>query len=150
MGGPPRYSVFNWDIKLGTPDARTPEARLLVQKRDELVQHLGGSVTPLQRILVERAAMLQLLIGMYDGKILSGSYTNHDSAVYLAHVNSLRRVVWTLGLKKPLSPPDPIRAPEPEPAPPLSLQDRLRAERASRSVGTMPAVVNGGGRVRTR
>jgi hypothetical protein len=80
--------------------------------RDNFSAHLGGesALTPLQRVLVERAAMLQLRCAVLDHKILHGTFNGYDANSYLAFVNALRRTIALLELK-----------PEKTPAPPPSL-----------------------------
>jgi hypothetical protein len=78
--------------------------------REELIRHLGGTVTPPQRAMIERAAMLQLRCAALDRKILDGTFSEYDAKTYLAFSNSLTRTLARLGLEpqaaKPPTPAD--------------------------------------------
>jgi hypothetical protein len=105
----PKYGAYAKEIVLARPDGRTKEARLLHQMRAALFQHLGGEgkLSPPQRILVERAAMLQLRCAVLDAKILDASFSEFDAKTFLAFSNSLTRTMSALGLApaatKPMS-----------------------------------------------
>lgn len=87
-------------------DKRTREARLLRKVRDELHDHLGGTLTVTQRAMVERAAMLTLHISLMDAKALEGNgLAERDSRQYLAWNNALMKVLKALGTDKPKSKP---------------------------------------------
>src|SRR5215471_5782905 len=95
----PKLGAYSKEIVLARPDRRTREGRLLKQMRQELTRHLGGKLTPPQRVLVERAAMLQLRCAVFDKKIVDGSFSEYDSKVFLATSNSLSRTLKTLGIE---------------------------------------------------
>jgi len=95
----PKLGAYSKEIVLARPDKRTREARLLKQMRMELTRHLGGQLSPPQRVLVERAAMLQLRCAKFDQKILDGTFSEYDSKVFLAFSNSLTRTLKALGLE---------------------------------------------------
>ena len=95
----PKLGAYSKEIVLARPDRRTREARLLKQMRQELSQHLGGNPTPMQRALIERAAMLQLRCAKFDEKIIDGTFSEYDSKVFLAFSNSLTRTMKALGLE---------------------------------------------------
>ena len=97
----PKYGAFSKQIILARPDGRTREARLLRQTRVALFNHLGGEnrLTAPQRALVERAAMLQLRLSIFDAKVLDGTFSDYDAKVYLAFSNSLTRTMTALGLE---------------------------------------------------
>jgi hypothetical protein len=88
--------AYSKEIVLARPDGRTKEARLLRQVREALIRHLGGTVTPPQRAMIERCAMLQLRCAALDRKILDGSFTEYDAKTYLAFSNSLTRALKAL------------------------------------------------------
>jgi hypothetical protein len=70
------------------------------QVRTDLTRHLGGSLSPVQRALVERAAMLTLHVALFDAHALAGGKMSlQDSQKYLAYSNSLSRLLRHLGLK---------------------------------------------------
>ena len=82
-------------------DGRSPEGRILKNARLTLLEFVGPDATPIQRSLIERAAMLELRAAMLDAKIVNGSFTEYDSKVYNAIVNSISRVYRTLGIERP-------------------------------------------------
>jgi hypothetical protein len=87
-------------------DGRTREARLLQSVRDELTDHLGGSLTVTQSTMVERAAFLTLHIALMDAKALeSDGLSERDSRQYLAWNNALMRIMKSLGTDKPKAKP---------------------------------------------
>lgn len=96
--------------RLGNLDRRTFEAREFEQFRADLVEHVGGAPNVTQRALIERAAWMRLQIVMMDTKLGCGDFTEQDSRVYLAWVNSLGRLLARLGLEPPASakPADPM------------------------------------------
>jgi hypothetical protein len=96
----PKLGAYSKEIVLARPDGRSREARLLKQMRASLFQHLGGEdrLSPPQRVLVERAAMLQLRVATLDEKVLGGTFSEYDAKTYLAFSNSLTRTMTALGL----------------------------------------------------
>lgn len=108
----PKYGAYSKSIVLARPDRRTREGRLLRQMRHALFAHLGGeaSLTPPQRVLVERAVMLQLRVAKLDEKIIDGTFSELDSRTYLAFSNSLRRTLTALGLDAASSKPPSLDA----------------------------------------
>jgi hypothetical protein len=102
----PTYGAYAKDIVLARPDRRTREGRLLRQMREALFAHFGGEekLSAPQRVLVERAAMLQLRCATLDAKICDGTFSEYDSKVFLAFSNSLTRTMSALGLE-PTAPP---------------------------------------------
>jgi hypothetical protein len=81
-------------------DGRSPEGRILKNARKTLLEHVGGYevATPVQKSLIERAAMLELRAAMLDQKIIDGTFTEYDSKVYNAIINSITRVYKVLGI----------------------------------------------------
>jgi hypothetical protein len=45
--------------------------------------------------------MLQLRIAVLDKRIIDGTFTEFDSKTYLSWINSMRRMLSTLGLQPP-------------------------------------------------
>ena len=105
-----RYGAYDKAVLLAKPDGRTCEAKLLRESRAALFDHLGGEnrLTAPQRMLVERASMLQLRLAVLDRKILDRTFTEYDSKVYTACGNSLTRTLIALGIKG--APPTPPRS----------------------------------------
>jgi hypothetical protein len=97
----PKLGPYSKAIVLARPDKRTREARLLKASRLALIEHLGGEghLSPTQRALVERAAMLMLRCATLDRRVLDNTFTEYDSKVYLAFSNSLTRTMKALGLE---------------------------------------------------
>ena len=76
--------------------------------RESLIAHLGGSPSPVELRLIDRAALLSLHIAMFDQLALASGapLSERDSRAYLGFSNSLTRLLARLGIKgaKP-SPP---------------------------------------------
>ena len=133
-------------MRLAQPDGRTKEARLLRSMRRALIDQLGGEskLTPTQRTLIERAAMLQLRVAALDRRILDGTLTGYDHKSYISFCNALRLTMVALGLEAH-TPPSPkladylaskttayVPSPRIEPAQSPSLPDYLaRKQKAS-------------------
>jgi hypothetical protein len=81
-------------------DARTKEAALMRQVRDELTRYCGGNPNAVQRTIIERCCWLQLRIALMDRKLTEGTFTQIDSNVYLAWVGSLARTISRLRPRK--------------------------------------------------
>ena len=91
---------YSQQIILAHHDGRSKAGRLLKSVRKTLIEHLGGEdkITPLQRALVERAAMLQLQVSALDKLIIDGAHMEYDAKTYLAWSNSLTHTLRALGL----------------------------------------------------
>ena|ERR1041384_4763715 len=89
---------------LAKVDGRSREGRFLKCVRADLIEHLGGSPSAIERALVERAAWLSLRVAQLDAKMASDGFTEHDSRSYLAWSNSLARCLRELGLKPTVGP----------------------------------------------
>lgn len=81
-------------------DGRTREGRLLRAIQRDLVEHVGGSPSTAQRLLIEQAASLRLHLAMMDRRTAEGrELTERDGRQYLAWSNSLSKLLRHLGLK---------------------------------------------------
>lgn len=80
-------------------DRRSAVSKDLIYYRDSFLSGLGGpdNVSPQQRVLIERAAVLTVKVKLLEGALLSGSPTFPDQT-YLAYVGHLRRLLETIGL----------------------------------------------------
>jgi hypothetical protein len=89
---------------MGTVDGRTFEGRMMRKVRRELAEQLGGEdkLTPSQRLLIQRAAWLQLRCATLDARIVTGEFTSYDQASYAAFCNGLRRCLEALRQETPL------------------------------------------------
>jgi hypothetical protein len=90
-------------------DWRTREGQVLIAARAELTAHVGGNPNSVQKVLIERAAVLSLFIALMDARALeAGTMTSHDSKMYLAWVNALRLCLREIGVDeaKSAKPPD--------------------------------------------
>jgi hypothetical protein len=96
-----KLGPYSKEIQLGLVDGRTREGRLLAQMRRVLIEQVGGDPTPPQRILIERAAYLQLRCAKLDSRLIDGTFTQYDNASYIAFCNALRRALVSLGLVDP-------------------------------------------------
>lgn len=92
---------------LGKLDGRSREARLMTAVRADLIAHLGGSPSPVELRLIDRAALLSLHIALFDRRALASGapLSERDSRAYLAYSNSLTRLLARLGIKGAAPPP---------------------------------------------
>jgi hypothetical protein len=82
-------------------DRRTKESRLLEAARAVLTRHVGGAPNDVQKVLIERAARLQVFIELQDAAAFeAGGMSDHAARQYLAWVDTLRRCLCDLGLKE--------------------------------------------------
>jgi hypothetical protein len=96
----PRIGPHSRPDKLQIVDGRLAEAKLMARVRAELTQHLGGSPSATQRILIDRAAALSLHIHLMDRESArSGGMSERNGRQYLAWSNALTRVLKQIGLK---------------------------------------------------
>ncbi|MEA2911099.1 MAG: hypothetical protein QOJ15_3180 [Bradyrhizobium sp.] len=86
---------------LGKIDGRRREAKLMRETRADLVRHVGGSPSAVQRQLIERAVMLSLQLQLFDAQALKsgGTMSERNSRQYLAWSASLCRALRQLGVK---------------------------------------------------
>ena len=91
--------------RLAILDGRTMEAKLMARIRRELTEHVGGSPTATQRILIDRAAALSLRLQLMDREAArSGDMSERNGRQYLAWSASLTRVVKQIGLNEAPAP----------------------------------------------
>ena len=84
----------------GCVDGRSREGRFLAACRDELAQHVGGSPSRTEVVLIDRIAWLRLHVLLIDEKVSGGSpMSPHDQRAYLAFSNAITRGMRQLGLK---------------------------------------------------
>lgn len=91
------WSLFN-ETKI---DGRTHLGKAIALLRRELVDHLGGSPSIVESLLIDRIIAKSIKCFLYERKTLSNpaiSYGSRD--IYLATANSLRLDIQCLGLKK--------------------------------------------------
>ena len=58
-------------VTMAKVDGRSAFGRLIRQVRSDLIQHVGGKPTAVQRMLIERAATLTGYLARLDGDALS-------------------------------------------------------------------------------
>lgn len=81
---------------------RSVEGRILKKVRADLLEEIGGVPTASQRVLLDRAAMLNLQIALMDRKaVAAGSMTEHDQRTYIAWVNALTKCMKQLRERRP-------------------------------------------------
>jgi hypothetical protein len=112
----------------GKLDGRTKEALHLQAVRAELAAHVGGDPDAVQRMLIERLAIVSLRLALYDQKFTEGKpVTEHDSRVYASLHGHYQRMLRQLG---PAAAAKPMTADEHI----ARLAAREAAERAERGV----------------
>jgi hypothetical protein len=83
----------------------------MARVRRDLTRYVGKP-TVVQRMLIERAAVLILRLAKLDDKIIneSGPLTLHDTNYVIAWQNALTRVLIALGVDQAVVQPDPMAA----------------------------------------
>ena len=100
-----KIGPYSWPTTLAKVDGRTKAAGLMKMVREDLLEHVGGKPTVVQKMLIERAAVLSLRLATLDQKIIDdGHFTEHDSNHAIAWQNSLTRVLVALGVKGEAAP----------------------------------------------
>lgn len=123
----PPIGPYSRPHALAKLDGRRREARLMQEARAELVQHLGGSPSAVQRRLIDRAAILALRLAMMDAKAPDGNLTERDAREYLCWNNAYVRTLGQLGLKA-----------APPPAPTLAEHLARRAAERAAEAAALP------------
>lgn len=77
-------------------DQRTREARHLRETVAALTAHIGGQPSAVQRMLIQRAAILSLKLAQLDAE---PALSEHDMRAYSAWSNHLRLTLRELGLR---------------------------------------------------
>lgn len=77
-------------------DGRRREARLMRDTAAELTGHLGHEPNPIERRLIDRAAVLALRIALMDARAPDGTMTEKGAREYLAWSNSYVRTLREL------------------------------------------------------
>jgi hypothetical protein len=96
----PRLGVYSKPPALRKLDHRTREAGFLAWVRHDLTEHLGRAPTVVEKMLIDRAAILSLRLVKLDQKIIDDtSFTLHDDNHYVAWQNTLTRVLKALGVE---------------------------------------------------
>jgi hypothetical protein len=72
----------------------------MARVRRDLTAQIGGEPTAIQRLLIQRAAMLTLRLAKLDDKIVgeTGNLTLHDTNFVIAWQNALTRVLVALDI----------------------------------------------------
>jgi hypothetical protein len=82
-------------------DVSTPEGELVARLHKNLVKHVGGRPSVVQRTIIERCLYLQLRIALMDKKLVQGgNMTEMDSNTYIAWSNALVRTMSRLGFSR--------------------------------------------------
>jgi hypothetical protein len=114
----------------------------------ELVEHFGGRPSIAERLLIDRAVRLRVMLDMFDEKIASGNFTPHDQRTYGGLSSQFRLVLRELGVKasaaasKPATLQDywagsPPAEPEPRAAP--AKHPRARPPRPVKPLAATPS-----------
>lgn len=81
--------------------------------RRDLTEHVGGSPSATEKLLIDRLARIALRLELFERKFTDGDVTDHDGRTYGALQNAFRLMIRELGLR-------------PKALPPGSLADRYR------------------------
>jgi hypothetical protein len=92
------YSHSN---RVARVDRRTKYARLMQEVQAELLEHIGQPPNPVERMLIERAAVLSLRLAQIDKKIFAEQeFTILDNNQAVAWQNALTRTLVALGVHR--------------------------------------------------
>jgi hypothetical protein len=80
-------------------DGRSARGRFVRQLELQLIEHLGGSPSVPQRLLIERVIKMKLQIDALEERLAEGSWTPHDARTYGGLSNAFRLAVRELGVK---------------------------------------------------
>jgi hypothetical protein len=106
-----RIGAYSWSTTLAKVDGRTKVGMMLREVRRDLLKHVGGKPTVVQRMLIDRAAVLTLRLALLDEKIIADHpLTEHDTNHIIAWQNALTRVLNALGVGAAAAPSDPLEA----------------------------------------
>jgi hypothetical protein len=95
---------YSHPVSLAKLDGRTREATFLGRVRAELTEHVGKP-SVVQRMLINRAAVLSLRLAMLDQKIIRDqALTEHDNNHIVAWQNALTRILVALGVRAEAAP----------------------------------------------
>jgi hypothetical protein len=96
----PKVSHRSAPFPLMKRDRRRRESQLLEREYHQLVAQLGGTATPAQQALCERAAMLRVHLAQLDARAFAGGGIPEDELErYGVLTSTLMRVLSRLGLK---------------------------------------------------
>src|SRR5438477_10956750 len=99
---------FDREIRLSRIDKRSRGGRLIAQIEKHLTAHLGREPRPGERVLIQRAAVLQLQLALLDEDILRQRRLAGQSAGdYLRFSEELRKTLSALGLTNDRGEPKP-------------------------------------------
>jgi hypothetical protein len=80
-------------------DGRSREALFMKRVRADLLAHVGGNPSAVQRALIERAVRLSLQLELMDERLTHGAtFKARDHNHYLAWSNALTRTLARLGI----------------------------------------------------
>jgi hypothetical protein len=97
--------IYSHSRPVGWVDCRTKEGRLLRDIRAKLVRHVGGTPTPIQEELIERAARLSLRLAQLDEQgPMTGAHGRRDMRHYLELQHEYRATLTTLEAPRGTSP----------------------------------------------
>jgi hypothetical protein len=78
---------------------RSREGRLLRDTERALIEHVGGSPSFTQKLLIRRISRAVLRLELLDEKVAKGNWSDHDSRVFGGLSNALRLMLREIGVK---------------------------------------------------
>lgn len=91
---------MRWAMK-----SRSREGELYRRICRDLRQHVGGSPSAAQEMLIGRIAWISVYLARFDERAMeTGDLSDHASRQYLAWANALSRMLQALGLAAPAAP----------------------------------------------
>ncbi|HEX4113637.1 MAG TPA: hypothetical protein VH020_13980 [Stellaceae bacterium] len=94
-----RIGPYSRLLARGAVSGRTREGKFLRAVEAQLAEHVGGSPSLPQRMLISRLARVALRLELFDEKMANGKTTDLDARVYGGLHNSFRLLLRELGLK---------------------------------------------------
>jgi hypothetical protein len=99
-----RIGVYSRAPALRKLDKRTRDFGYMAFVKRDLTEHVGGKPTVVQRMLIDRAAILSLRLAMADARIIADRLTQLDNLQLIAWQNALTRTLTALGVHAEATP----------------------------------------------
>jgi hypothetical protein len=106
-------------------DGRSAEGRFARHLEAELIAHVGGNPSFVQKLLIEQMVKIRMQLDLLEERLAEGNWTPHDSRTYGGLLNAYRLTARDLGLR-------PAAAAEPPGAALDELKRKVIAERDQR------------------
>lgn len=95
----PYSRVVQRGVIADTLDGRSREGRLARHMEAELIRHIGGNPSFVQKLLIERLVKVRLRLDAFEEKFAAGNWTDLDSRTYGALLTAFRLTAREIGVK---------------------------------------------------